>query len=168
MKIKRLLLFGLMCGILALAGCGGGGGGNAAAPQPTTATVKLSTSGTLPQGTSLSGIGGTITLPSGVTVQADASGVVSGSVVTVAGVAAPGTIVAFYIPANGTTPASVTFAMVSTAAAGFGIGEFATLTCNLASGATPTASDFSLTFQATDLSGNTVNGLTPGATVTLQ
>jgi hypothetical protein len=165
MNCNRSLLYGLMCGILFLAACGGGGGGNAAAPQPTTATLKLSTSGTLPPGTSLAGIGITVTLPAGVTVRTDAGGAVASGVVTVTGVAAPGTAISVYTPASGTNPATLVLAMVSTATTGYGTGEFATVTCDLASGASPKASDFLLTLNPFDLNGNPVTGLTASATV---
>ena len=164
MNIKRSLLHGLMLGLLFITGCGGGGG-NAAAPQPTTATLKLSTSGTLPLGTTLEGIGGTLILPAGVTVKTDSSGVVLSGVITVTGVAAPGTVIAVYTPASGGNPASISFALASTIPAGFGTGEFATVVCDLASGVTPKASDFLLTVTPSDLNGNTVTGLTASVAV---
>jgi hypothetical protein len=160
MNIKRSLLYGSMSGLLFLAGCGGGG---SSAPQQATMTLKLSTSGTLPQGTSLAGIGVTLTLPAGVTINTDASGTVAGGVVTVAGVAAPGSVIAVYTPATGSTPATLALTVVSTVKAGFGTGEFGTVTCNLANGTSPKADEFGVSgFQPYDLSGNQVIGLTPG------
>jgi hypothetical protein len=165
MNIKQSLLYGLMFGVLSLAGCGGGGD----AAQPTTATLKLSTVGTLSPGTTLSGIGVSIVLPAGVTVATDANGAVSSGVVTVSGVAAPGTVLApSYTPASGGNPATLTFAMVSNVSAGFGIGEFATLTCNRASGVTPQVTDFSVTLNPIDAQTYVpVTGLTPSIAVTL-
>lgn len=163
MNSNHALLVGLMIGALSLTGCGNSGDGSAAAiTQPTTATLKLSTAGTLPQGTSLAGIGISAVLPAGVTVRTGADGTVASGVVTVTGVAAPGTVLQPVItPASGTTPAKVAFVMVSNTPAGFGIGEFATVTCYIAAGSNPTAADFTLAdFKPVDLNGTPVNGLT--------
>lgn len=161
MNIQRSLFYGLLLGVLSLTACGGGGG-NAAAPQTPTATLRLSTS--VPQGTSLAGIGVTVTLPAGVTIRTDAGGAVASGVVAVIGVAAPGTVISVYTPASGGNPATLAIALVSTVAAGFGTGEFATVTCNLANGVSPLATDFVLTnFNPFDLSGNPVIG--PSASI---
>ncbi len=159
MKVKRSLLYGFMFALLFLTACGGGG---SPATQPTTATLKLSNSGTLPKGTSLAGIGITLILPAGVTVKTDTGGAVASGAVTVTGSAAPGTVIAVYTPASGTTPATLALAMSSTATAGFGTGEYTTVTCDLANGTSPKATDFGLSgFKPFDLRGNPVIGLTP-------
>jgi hypothetical protein len=169
MNCKQLLLFGLMCGILSLTACGGGGGGGGGGAAPQTATLKLSTSGTLLQGTSFAGIGVTVTLPAGVTVRTDPSGAVANGVVTVSGVAAPGIVISVYTPASGGSPATLALSMASTATTGFGTGEFVTVTCNRASGISPQFADFALTgFNPFDLNGNPVTGLTVGAIVELK
>jgi hypothetical protein len=52
---------------------------------------------------------------------------------------------------------------------GFGTGEFVTVACDIASGATPTAGNFGLEgFIAKDLNGADIDGLTAGLTVDLQ
>ena len=159
MNVKQLLLYGFMFGLLSLTACGGGGGSSS---LPTTATLKLSTSGTLPTGTSLAGIGITVTLPADVTVATNASGDVLSGGVIVSGIAAPGNAIAVYTPASGATPATLALTMVSTAKAGFGTGEFATISCDLHNGVSPKTSDFVLSdFRPFDLGGNPVIGLTP-------
>lgn len=160
--IHRTVVKWLGCAvmIMLLAACGGGE--TATQTQPTSATLKLATRGTLPAGTTLSGVFITVTLPAGVSVMTDAAGAVAAGVVAVSGVAVPGNFLPpAYTPASGAAPASLRIALSSTAAAGFGVGEFATVICNIASGSHPQASDFSLSgFSAIDLSGNTVGVLT--------
>jgi len=119
--------------------------------QLTTAVLKISTQGTLDAGTSLSGVGITLNLPAGVTVKTDAGGAVDPGVVTVSGGAVPSTLVApLFTPATTGTNATLTFAVASNTAGGFNVGEFATVTCDIAPGSFPTAADF------------TLSGLTPG------
>jgi hypothetical protein len=166
MKFKLILFYGLMCGLLAITACGGGGG-SVSAPQPTTVTFRLSTSGTLPHGTSLAGIAIVVILPAGVTVETNADGSVSGVVARVTGVAAPGTVLTpLYTPASSAAPGKLAIALASNNAAGFATGEFAMITCNISSGISPNVADFVLTdFKPFDLNGTTVNGLTASATM---
>jgi hypothetical protein len=166
MSIIRYILAALC--IFFLTACGGGGDG-APAIQPTTAILKLSTSGVLAPGTVLGGVGITVVLPAGVTVATDAGGAVSNGVVAVSGVAAPGTFTPpAYTPAAGAVPGKVAFVMASNGAAGFGAGEFATVTCAIAAGHNPKAVDFSLTnFNPVDLNGAPLNGLTVSMTATI-
>ena len=157
MNVNRLLLFGFMFGLLFLTAYGGG---SSSAPTSTTATLRLSTSGTLPQGTSLEGVEITLTLPTGVTIRTESGDPVASGYVNVAGEGLPESVIAVYIPASGTTPATLSLAVTSTTAAGFGTGQFVTVTCDL-NGTSPKASDFVLSdFKPYDLSGNLVNGLT--------
>jgi hypothetical protein len=159
MNVNRSLLYGFMFGLLSLTACGGG---SSSAPPSTTATLKLSATGTLHQGTSLAGIGITLTLPAGVTIKTDSGGAVVNGYVNVTGEASPESVIAVFIPASGTTPATLALIVASTAAAGFGTGEFATVTCDL-NGTSPKLSDFGLSnFKPYDLNGNLVIGLTPG------
>ncbi|HJV64452.1 MAG TPA: hypothetical protein VJ550_01835 [Geomonas sp.] len=166
MKSGRLLFCALMFLLLCLAGCGGGGGSSVTSAQlpsqPNTKTVKLSTSAAASQNVVLSGVGITLTLPAGVTVKTDASGGVASGVINVAGVAVPGTAIAVYHAATATTQATLELLVASSAVAGFGTGDFATVTFELESGRSPKAAEFGLSsFKPYDLSGTAVSGLTP-------
>ncbi len=158
----RKLFTLLIIPILLLAGCGGGGGASVN-NSATEAKVTLSTQGTIPTGRALAGIGVTLQLPAGVTPKLDASGGVDSSVVTPSGVLANGATVLtpVYIPASGTTPGSLSFAMASSAATGFGSGEFATVKLKVAAGTTaPTQSDYQVpTATPIDLTGARVSSL---------
>lgn len=123
--------------LLFLSGCGGSGGGTPTV-QPTIARVTLATQGTLPTG-ELSGIGVTLQLPPGVTPALAANGSVDSGVVRPSGVLANNASPAIptdYIPANGATMGTLTFVLACNPPDGFGIGEFATVTLNIAPGTT--------------------------------
>ena len=140
--ISGMIALFCLSALITLAGCGGGGG-SSPAPEATKANVKLSTQGTLAQGTQLGGIDVVIKLPAGVTVSADANNVVATGVITVSGVAAQGGLgPVIYTPAAGTTSGKLEFLVV----ANFGIGEFATVNFNLVPGSTlPAAADVTIT-----------------------
>ena len=135
--ISSIITLFFLSALITLAGCGGGGG-STPAPAGTTATVKLSTQGTLAQGTKLAGIDVVITLPAGMTVSADANNVVAAGVVTVSGVALQTGLTVLgpqiYTPATATTAGKLEFTI---AAGNFGVGEFATVNFNLATGSSP-------------------------------
>ena len=142
-------MIALLClaALAMLTGCGGGGSSSTPAASATRANVKLSTQGTLAQGTQLSGINVVINLPAGVTVSADASNVVAAGVVSASGVTAlTGTTIItppIYTPATATAAGTLQFTI---AAGNFGTGEFATVNFNLAQGSTPpTAADVTIT-----------------------
>ena len=161
--MKRILFVWVVLAISIIAGCGGGGDDNNGQRTPvTTAVLKLSSQGNLTGGTSLSGIGITVALPPGVTVKTGSGGAVDASVVAISGGAVPGTLAPpIYTPATATAKATVHFVIASSAAGGFGVGEFATVTCDIASGNFPASSDFSLTsFTPGDLLLQPVTGLT--------
>ena len=152
-----------------LYGCGSGG--TAAAPSgPSSAVLKLSSAGTLTSGTSLAGINIKIQLPVGVTVSADGSNAVNAGVVTASGVAAVSSVtIVGYTPASGTAAATLEFLITSNVAGGFGVGEFATVNCVIASGHVPTTGDFILPaadFKQADLLIKPVTGLTATLTAT--
>ena len=159
---------------LVMFGCGGGGGGGTGGgskvepdPVPTTAVLKLYSEGVLPAGTSLAGIGITVNLPAGVTVQTDVDGKVAAGTVEGSGVTAGKATLAEpdYTPATDTAPARLSFVLAGTDAEGFGTGEFATVNCDLAAGATPQATDITLSdFRPVDLRGAAVEGLTAAHT----
>lgn len=171
-----LKIYGLFIITLLLTGCGGSGGG--AGIQPTVATVTLATQGTLPAGKALSGIGITLQLPSGVTPAVAADGTVGSGVVKASGVSANDgsqSIPTYYTPGSATTPGTLSFVLASSVADGFGIGEFATVTLNIAPGtinfatvnlnstagsASSVATDLKLTsFSPRDLSGTEVDNI---------
>ena len=170
MIFRHALNFLLILSVLIISACGGGGSTSTSAAQTTTATLKLSTSGTLATGTALGGIRVAVILPAEVTLKTDIGGALANGVITVSGVAAPGSVTPpVYTQASGTTPAKVVFIMSGNAAAGFGIGEFVTITCDIAKGVNLKATDLTLAdFDPRDLNGAVVNGLTPGVTVTIQ
>ncbi|OGW37537.1 MAG: hypothetical protein A2X58_11025 [Nitrospirae bacterium GWC2_56_14] len=159
---------------LVMFGCGGGGGGGTGGgskvepdPVPTTAVVKLYTEGVLPEGTSLAGIGITINLPAGMTVQMDGDGKVAAGTVEGSGVTAGKATLAEpdYTPATDTAPAKLSFVLAGTDAEGFGTGEFATVNCNVTAAVTPQATDITLSdFRPVDLRGAAVEGVTAAHT----
>lgn len=173
---KMLMGLFLLCTFMGLFGCGGGGGGGTGGgskvepdPVPTTAVVKLYAEGVLSEGTSLAGIGITVNLPAGVTVQTDSAGRVVGGAVAGSGVTEGKAVIAEpdYTPATDTAPGKLSFVLAGTDAEGFGMGEFATVTCDLAAGANPQPTDFTLTdFRPVDLRGAPVDDL--AATHTLE
>jgi hypothetical protein len=131
-----LKIYGLfIITFLSLAGCGDSGGG--AGIQPTIATVTFATQGALQTGKTLSGIGITLQLPSGVTPTLAPNGAVESGVVKASGVSANDVsqgIPTDYTPSSAINPGTLSFVLASSAADGFGIGEFATVTLNIAPG----------------------------------
>lgn len=167
----------LLCSVILIHGCGGGGGNpasnNPVQKQPTTAVVKLYTQGSLPQGTEIAGIGITVNLPAGVTVTTDASGGVGSEVIISSGETASKAVVIItdFTPATATSPGAISFVLTSTAAAGFGVGEFATVNCGISVGSYPKATDIFTSdsdFRAVDLSGVTIAGLAPTSTADIE
>ena len=160
----------LMCLAMALFACGGGGGsgtggGSKVEPDPVqaTAVVKLFSEGILPEGISLSGIGVSIDLPAGMTVKTDTTGKVVAGAVAGSGVTAGKAALAEpdYTPATETAPARLSFVLAGTEAEGFGVGEFAAVTCEMAAGTPAQALDIQLAdFKPVDLRGAPVEGLT--------
>ena len=154
-------------GIISLSGCGSGGGDGVT--QPTTAVLKISTQGTLPSGTQIGGIDITIALPTGVTVKSVTSPpeTDSGVVVTSGVAVANSTVLSTYTAATSASAGNVRVLLAISN--GFGMGEFMTIYCDIASGSTPAASDFSLTgFAAKDLNGVLISGLNSAFTAAFQ
>jgi hypothetical protein len=168
MNIAKFSL--LLLVISSLAACGGGGssasnsGGGTIIPPSRNANLKLATSGT--PSAPLAGIGITVTLPDGVAPALNGDGSVAAEAAAVTGVAAPGTVLApVYVSASGAAKGTLRLAMASSIAAGFGTGEFATVTLVVAAGSNPALSDFTISgVNPIDVSGNAATGLT--ATVT--
>jgi len=150
-----------------LIGCGSGGGSSPAATNSTAGTQAVVTISTEESGAVSSlpiiGIEITLSLPPGVTVDADASGQTGSGIVKASGVAAGASTIGNYTPATATTPGTVKIAVIKST--GFGAGEFVSVTCNR-NGASFSASDFTLSgFKAVDHYGITITGLVPTHTV---
>lgn len=137
-KIALQCLSLLIIALASLSGCGGGGGGDSS--QVPAAVLTISSQGTLPAGTTLSGAEITVKFPSSVTVKTDGPGVVNSSVVVPSGVTA-GQASTLIDPL---VPGEITFLLVSTAPGGFGAGEFVKLYFTIVPGSTPQATDFVL------------------------
>lgn len=166
MRIFAHIIFALT--IMTLTACGGGGGGTTpqTPPPSTKATLKINLTGTLPAGSAMAGAGLTLTLPANV-IPEMASGAVASTVVTASGVFAGGSVTTpVYVPANGAVPASLQLAVANAVPAGVTqIGEIATVTLQLANGATPAASSFSFSnVSVIDTLGN-INSSSMGAAV---
>lgn len=158
--MKKLIIYlCMLAGLVALLTACSGGGSSAPAPNSAgTATLTLSTSGTPSPAGNLSGIGLTVTLPVGVTVATNSDGSVATGVVIPSGLLSSGTATNNAVYNSSTRTLSLT--IVSTQAAGFGVGQFATVVCSY-SGAAPSSSGFSLSsFAPADLLLQPVSGLT--------
>lgn len=131
------------CLLFTLSGCGSGGGGNGSA-APTKSVVKLSTQGTVPTQSTVGGVQLTLVLPAGVTVKADNTGKTNGGVVVASGVATGADVyTGTYTPATASTDGTLEI-WIANSQTGFGTGEFVTVTCDLAAGAAPKATDFTI------------------------
>jgi hypothetical protein len=167
MRRKTAIAF-LLCAS-ALGGCGSGSGGTGATSSRTPGSgqqvvLKLSTQGAVAS-RAINGVQATIDLPAGVTIAADATtGKIDLSVLTASGVAAgPAVIVGgHYAAASSSAGGKGKVILVNTA--GFDSGEFANLTCSVASGSSLTSADFTVTdAKAVDQNGAAI----PGVTVTV-
>lgn len=161
--IKYILLLSVVC----LTACGGGGGGGSTPPSgPTKAVLKINLTGTLPTNFAMSGLGVTVTLPANVTPEM-ANGVVSTSIIVPSGTYAGGTpTTPVYVPATGGNLGNIQIALANSVPAGVTqVGEVATVTLQLANGAAPTASSFTISnVTIIDTLGNS-NSTAMGATV---
>jgi len=168
--MKKISLSVLLIIQLILSSCGGGGGGGnnsnspTPAPQPTKMIVKLSTSG--PVGAQIGGVDVTLTIPAGVTIKSanNPPETDAGTVVASGQAAQKSLAIATYTAGS---PGSVHIVLVNSSQNGFSVGEFATLTCDLASGANPAASDFTIQSSLVgDLNGAAITGVSVSADVT--
>ena len=144
--MKQILL-GIMLSItlLIFAACGGGGD-SVAPPAKTSATFKITLSGSLGS-SAISGAGFTVTLPANVTPATTSGTTVAANVVTLSGIFSGSTIapVVTYTPAAVATPGSLQVTAASSAPAGAAtVGDIVTITLQLANGAAPATADFPL------------------------
>lgn len=141
-------------------------------PAATRAVITLATSatGSTPL---IYGVQATVNLPAGVTVKASSS---SGTamdtdtgVVVASGQAAGAELVhASYVASSATLTMGKVEVFVAKSS-GFSSGEFALVTCDIAAGSSPGATDFTVTdFKAVDQNGATIAGLTAGFTASMQ
>jgi hypothetical protein len=160
------LLAAVFISTLLLYGCSGGGKEAAVAAPQASATVtggllKLGTLGT--SSDLIAGMDLRVNLPAGVTVAADpSSGETAAGAVTLSGAAAAGgnsLLAAKYAPATAGTPATLHIVVIS--AAGLRPGEFATVSFNLAAGASlPALNAFTMaSFSAKGLDSSTITGV---------
>ena len=177
--MKNALLNLLLSGLLVMAGlaaCGGGGGGGGTPPpQLINAIVTLSTAGTLASGTKIGSIDITINLPDGVSIKATPDSNNPSILITDSGaVAASGAAsgsnalsLSTYTAATSSAPGKLIVKLIN--ADGFATGEFAVINCDIASGKSPATADFSVAgFDARDLNGAAITGLTAGFTAEMK
>jgi len=166
-KIFLKYLTGYVFTIGALVGCGGGGGGGdgGTTSTPAKAILTISSQGTLPAGTAMSGCSLMVHFPTSVTVQTDGAGAVSSEVVAPSG----GTVGQASVLISPLVPGQLSFVLTSTAVGGFGPGEFVTVHFTVAPGSSPQAADFSLSnLGPVSLTGVALSGLTPTFTMAIQ
>jgi len=169
--MKKISLTILLVIQMMLTSCGGGGGGNSSnsatpAQQPTRAIVKLSTIG--PANIQIGGVDVTMVLPTGVTIKSKNSPpeTDAGTVVASGQAAVNSLAMATYTAGS---PGKMHIVIVNSGQNGFTIGEFATITCDLASGANPTSSDFTIQSSIVgDLNGAAALGVSVNAGVVLE
>jgi len=131
--------------LLFFVACHGGStsGQNQQQAASTTATLAINLTGTLPSNTAIAGVDFTLTLPANVT-PAITNNTVDNGVVTLAGAFAGGAqMPSFYTAATGSAPGTLRVTMVNAAPTGVTqVGEVATITLQLANGASPTLASF--------------------------
>jgi hypothetical protein len=164
----------LVLATIPLFACGGGGGGYSAPATvpantlPTRAVVKLFTQGTLTAGTKIGAIDVIVNLPTGVSVKSTGTTPETDpGVVIASGVAQNSLVVGNYSAPTATTPANVRLALINVV--GFGIGEFATVNCDIAAGSNPVQAGFTLSNLAiSDTTGTAISGPTSVLTAVFQ
>jgi hypothetical protein len=141
--MKKICMLVFMCLLLALPGCGGGGGGGAELSKigGATRTLRLVATGT---DRLIAGVDFTISLPAGVSIATDGTGVVTDAALRASrGAGSDSLMMGTFTPASGAVPAALRVVTVS--ASGFPAGEFALLTLDIAPGAPlPNAEEFTV------------------------
>lgn len=159
--IQKIILLAILTTLISCSG----GGSDTTPPSPTTMNIKISTQGTIPSGAQIGGISVTLILPAGVTVKATGDPnnpsvlVTDANVVTPSGIAAvSSSVLATYTAATASVAGNVSIQIAQSA--GFAVGEFVTLHCDVIAGQTSTPANFSLSnFSAVDLNGTPLGGL---------
>ena len=175
--MKRTAFSGRMLlsmSLLLFFGCSSGGnsGNGGVAQQPATVIVKISAAGTLPAGSTIGGADLSLTLPPGVVVRSSMGSlsalVPDAGIVAASGAAASNSrVYAVHTAVAGAVPGAVRILLANTA--GFASGEFAAVKCDIASGNTPTATDFSISgAKFVDGNGKALTGLSTVVTADLQ
>ncbi|MFZ4856246.1 MAG: hypothetical protein ACOYL3_07600 [Desulfuromonadaceae bacterium] len=164
--MNKMSLAGVFMIMTMITGCGGGGSSTPSPITPitpTTAVLKFSSQGTLPDGKAVAGVRATVELPAGVSVKTTGTGDVDTTVVVPSGLfdKQDNLLPVTYTAATANAKATLSFSIVSLKPAGAGVGEYATLTLNL-SGVSPVVSDYRITlFNPRDMSGGDITALTP-------
>jgi len=166
MNLNKLLIVLTSClmmaGLLLLEGCGGGGGGGDTTVPPSTITLKVEAAN-VPTGTLLGALHGIIAVPAGADIRVSATGQVADGLIKASGTAATGS--PHVIGNFNSSTRQLAFDVVSPAA-GFGNGECAVITFDVAAGATVTAANFTVTSaQGKDYS---TAATVPGVTINLK
>jgi hypothetical protein len=155
-----------MLTIALISACGGGGAQTASSPRSIKAVIKPSA---LAAGQNVAGFNLTITVPLGVAPPLKADGTADPAATVEITSSSPQNqqlVSATYTPA--TTAAPGTLAIFGIVASGFQPTDTITIHLNIATGSTPTTSDFSISaFEAYDTNGSTVAGLTATLTPTI-
>jgi len=184
--MKKTTHFSLLALVLVAAILGGCGGSSSDTPAivtttttttATTAVLTLMTSGTLSTsgtGTRIGTVQVTVSLPAGVTIKASPFSAGSTTMVADAGVvtasgAASGADLAMAIYRSGASSTHMVDVYI-VKNSGFSTGEFATVNCDIASGYTPVAADFTLSgFAANAMdTGSPLPALSSGITAAIQ
>lgn len=158
MTYSKMIYIGIcFMTLLIAAGCGSGGGG-AASTSGGAVQKKAYLTGASVQ--NVKGIELTMTLPDGVTVDADASGGTLPGVITMLAPNSAGTSVSGkFTPASGTTAGLVKI-VIANSSTPFTVGDLFVVTCNVAAGLAVTPGQFSFTnlliATGVDASGNTM------------
>jgi hypothetical protein len=120
----------------------------------TSAVIKVSTEGTLSAGARINGVELTLSLPDGVTIPADVNGIVDTTSATapvqVTGVAKTAGVTFLaggvkFTPKTATAPNLLRLVLVSASATSFDLGEFVTITANIAPNSRVLSSAFIIT-----------------------
>jgi len=136
---------------------------NQPAVQPTRAVVKLSTAGI---SAPIGALDVVLALPAGVSVQtvSNSTEAAPGTVVASGQAIANSLLTAVYSSSSNT----LRVVLINSSTTGFSAGEFATVTCSIASGANPPATGFTiLSLIAYDIDGAELSGAIGSASATL-